>query len=93
MGKQFFFLVLSASLLTGLADISHSGTIAGTVKFNGTLQNPSAIKATKDQDYCGVTIPNESYLIASDVTVMVGPLIPMMRVQITSVLREAASQR
>jgi hypothetical protein len=38
MDKQLMFSVLLAAFLSGLADISHSGTIAGTVKFNATLQ-------------------------------------------------------
>jgi len=41
----------------------NAGTIAGDVKFIGSSPKGAPIKVTKDQDYCGETLPNETYLI------------------------------
>lgn len=61
---------LLSSCLTGvvflarLSDAS-AGSINGEVKFNEAPPKLAAIKVTKDQDYCGETLPNEIYLIDS----------------------------
>ena len=41
----------------------NAGTIAGDVKFIDSSPKGAPIKVTKDQDYCGETLPNETYLI------------------------------
>ena len=50
--------------LVSLAQV-HAGTITGEVKFLDALPKLPVIKVTKDQDYCGETLPNETYLIHS----------------------------
>lgn len=41
----------------------NAATIAGEVKFIDSSPKSTPIKVTKDQDYCGETLPNETYLI------------------------------
>ncbi len=41
----------------------HAGSIVGEVKFTDAPPKLSSIKVSKDQDYCGETLPNETYLI------------------------------
>jgi hypothetical protein len=48
--------------LCGFAEL-HAGSIIGEVKFTDLPPKLLPIKATKDQDYCGETLPNETYLI------------------------------
>jgi hypothetical protein len=45
-----------------LADV-HAGSIMGEVKFTDAPSKLPLIKVTKDQDYCGETLANETYLI------------------------------
>lgn len=40
-----------------------AGSIQGEVKLTGLLAQPDRIKVTKDQDYCGAAIPDETYII------------------------------
>jgi hypothetical protein len=58
--------VLIAALLAATAGGVHGGTIAGEVKFTNTPPQLATVKITKDQDYCGETLPNETYLIDSN---------------------------
>lgn len=46
-------------------DIVGAGSITGEIKFVGSQPNLAPIKVTKDQDYCGESLPNEVYLIDS----------------------------
>src|SRR5262245_12143259 len=41
----------------------NAGTISGDVRFSDPPPKMPPVKITKDQDYCGETLPNESYLI------------------------------
>ncbi len=43
--------------------VSNGGTIEGTVKLAGTAPALAAITVTKNQDYCGKTIANPTYLV------------------------------
>ena len=43
----------------------HAGSIVGEVKFIDAVPKLPLVKVTKDQDYCGDTLPNETYLIDS----------------------------
>jgi hypothetical protein len=61
MKPQLSGLVLVVALLT-VNDV-HGGTIVGDVKFTDTPAKLAPVKVTKDQDYCGETLPNDSYLI------------------------------
>ena len=40
----------------------HSGTITGIVRFVDSIPKLSPIRVSKDQDYCGETLQNETYL-------------------------------
>lgn len=57
--------ILIATLLFASSSPIEAGPIQGEVKFTGSPPRLSKIKATKDQDYCGEAIPDESYLINS----------------------------
>jgi len=46
-----------------LADSADAGSIVGDVKFTEAPPQLQPIRVTKDQDYCGETLPNETYLI------------------------------
>jgi hypothetical protein len=43
-----------------------AGSIIGQVKFIDDPPAMPTVKVSKDQDYCGDTLPNETYLIGSD---------------------------
>ena len=43
-----------------------AGSITGEVKFVDESPKAAAFKVSKDQDYCGETLPNEIYLVGSD---------------------------
>jgi hypothetical protein len=75
--KRSAVAVLCAVTLTGLAAYSHAqnyevvavsdgGTIEGIVKLAGSAPEIPAIKTTKNQDYCGNSIPNPLYTIGKD---------------------------
>jgi len=51
------------SIFFSTANSSSAGTITGEVKFVDSLPKLVPIKITKDQDYCGETLPNETYLV------------------------------
>jgi hypothetical protein len=53
-----FSLVLAVSL--------HAGSIIGEVKFVDAPPALPVVKVTKDQDYCGENLPDETYLINSN---------------------------
>ena len=40
-----------------------AGTITGDVRFLDNAPEMAPVKVTKDQDYCGETLPNETYLL------------------------------
>ena len=46
-----------------ITNVLHAGTITGEVKFIDGAAKLSPVKVTKDQDYCGDTLPNETYLV------------------------------
>ena len=54
--------IFSALVLTK----AMAGSIVGEVKFIDEAPKPAAIRVSKDQDYCGESLPNETYLVASD---------------------------
>ena len=43
-----------------------AGSIIGRVKFTDDPPGMPTVKVSKDRDYCGETLPNETYLIGSD---------------------------
>jgi len=66
MKAQLSSLVLIAALVPGTVGGVHGASIVGEVKFTDTPPKLAAVKVTKDQDYCGETLPNDSYLIDSN---------------------------
>lgn len=54
--------VVSTFILTA----AFAGSIIGEVKFTDDPPIMPTVKVSKDQDYCGETLPNETYLIGSD---------------------------
>jgi hypothetical protein len=63
MKAQLSSLVLIAALVAGTVGGVHGASVVGEVKFTDTPPRSAAVKVTKDQDYCGETLPNDSYLI------------------------------
>jgi hypothetical protein len=57
--KILWIAALSAQAIAPAA----AGTITGEVKFTDTPPKLSPIVVSKDQDYCGETLPNEIYAI------------------------------
>ena len=52
-----------AALLVFLTFVdTHAGSIFGEVRFADAPPKLPSIKVSKDQDYCGETLPNETYL-------------------------------
>jgi polysaccharide lyase family 4-like protein len=63
MKAQFVTLVSIAVLLAATVAAVHGGTIVGEVKFTDAPPKLAVVKVTKDQDYCGETLPNDTYLV------------------------------
>ncbi|HTN69879.1 MAG TPA: carboxypeptidase regulatory-like domain-containing protein [Methylomirabilota bacterium] len=57
---------LAGILFLPIISAVNAGTITGEVKFVDTPPKLAMVKVTKDQDYCGETLPNETYLIDSN---------------------------
>ena len=45
--------------------VTNGGTIEGSVTLSGTAPGEAPIKVTKNQDYCGQTIPDPAYTVDS----------------------------
>lgn len=52
-----------AAAFLGMAPPGDAASISGEVRFLGVTPSRSPIQVTKDQDYCGQTLPDERYLI------------------------------
>jgi hypothetical protein len=66
MRKELLRFALVGSLSLGVPAGAYSGSITGEVRFSDDPPKLPAVKVTKDQDYCGETLPNETYLIESN---------------------------
>lgn len=53
-------LIISALLASG--SVAEAGSIHGEISFTGALPKSNRIKVTRDQDYCGESILDETYL-------------------------------
>lgn len=67
--KSVWLAAVAALGLSGVAqagyqvvDVSNGGSISGKVTFSGSASNPT-LTATKDQDYCGATIPADYVVV------------------------------
>jgi hypothetical protein len=43
----------------------YAGSVTGEVKFSGVVPKLPAVVISKDQDYCGDTLPNETYAVST----------------------------
>jgi hypothetical protein len=59
LGALLLVIVLGATIPNWI----FAGSITGEVTFNNAPPKMPLVKVTKDQDYCGETLPNETYLI------------------------------
>lgn len=57
--------VLAMIALATLGDV-HAGAIVGGVRYVDTPPKLQPVRVSKDQDYCGETLPNETYLIEAN---------------------------
>lgn len=62
MRRLGFVIILVTVYAVAVVHVD-AGTITGNVKFVDSPPKLAPVKVTKDQDYCGETLPNESYLI------------------------------
>ena len=60
--RQSRIALLGIFLLVAIPRV-YAGSISGEVKFSGIPAKPAVVKVTKDQDYCGETVPDETYII------------------------------
>jgi len=56
-------IVLAAFLMLFAVGRIHAGSIVGEVKFTDPPPKLPVVKVSKDQDYCGESLPNGTYLI------------------------------
>lgn len=56
-------MALTAAWFSTTLNAADAGSITGDVKFIDGPPRLAPVKVTKDQDYCGETLPNETYLI------------------------------
>jgi hypothetical protein len=61
-----FGSLIPAALAYEAVAISNGGTIEGVVKLSGPAPAVPPIKTTKNQDYCGMSIPNPLYDASQD---------------------------
>ena len=54
-----------ASAAYEVVTVTNGGTIEGVVTLSGAAPAGSAIKVTKNQDYCGASIPDPTYVVNS----------------------------
>ena len=62
MRSQRLIIILVAVYFVVAVNVD-GGTITGDVKFVDSAPKLAPVKVTKDQDYCGETLLNESYLV------------------------------
>jgi hypothetical protein len=63
--QLLLILLIGACSQLPLAEAS-AGSITGAVRFTDDPPSTSVVKVSKDQDYCGEILPNETYFIASN---------------------------
>jgi hypothetical protein len=63
MRKSLLLTALVTAFSTFILNPAYAGSIIGEVKFIDEPPKMPPVKVSKDQDYCGETLPNETYLI------------------------------
>src|SRR5215468_12012504 len=66
MKKRAFITGLVTAFSTLVYAAAFAGSIIGEVRFTDDPPAMPTVKVSKDQEYCGETLPNETYLIDSD---------------------------
>jgi hypothetical protein len=66
MNKKVFGTALVTIFSALMFSEAVAGSITGEVKFTDDPLTTPAIQVSKDQDYCGESLPNETYLVGSD---------------------------
>jgi hypothetical protein len=66
MRKTVSVAALVTVVSTFIFTAAFAGSIIGQVTFADDPPPMPAVKVSKDQDYCGESLPNETYLIGSD---------------------------
>jgi len=66
MKKRAFITGLVTAFSTLVYAAAFAGSIIGEVRFTDDPPAMPTVKVSKDQDYCGETFLNETYLIGSD---------------------------
>jgi hypothetical protein len=61
--KELLILVVWFAFLFPAVGIVRAGSIVGRVKFIASPPKLEPVKVSKDQDYCGEALPNETYII------------------------------
>ena len=61
--RILLLLVGLIELLWPAVEIADAGSITGNVGFVESPPKLEPVKVSKDQDYCGETLPNETYLV------------------------------
>jgi Polysaccharide lyase family 4, domain II len=57
---------LAAALFIVPISTIYAGSITGQIRFSDELPKLAVVKVSKDQDYCGEFLPNETYIIDSN---------------------------
>lgn len=66
MRNRIITTALTGTISLMMLACVHAGSIVGEVKFTDAPPQLKPIKVTKDQDYCGEILPNETYLIEAN---------------------------
>ena len=66
MKKRASITGLVTAFSTLVYTAAFAGSIIGEVRFTDDPPAMATVKVSKDQDYCGESFPNETYLIGSD---------------------------
>ena len=61
--RILLILVVLIEFLLPTVEIADAGSIIGNVRFVESPPKLEPVKVSKDQDYCGETLPNETYLV------------------------------
>jgi hypothetical protein len=61
--RILLILVVLIEFLLPSVEIADAGSITGNVRFVESPPKMEPVKVSKDQDYCGETLPNETYLV------------------------------
>jgi hypothetical protein len=61
-GRCHVLVVISVAFLS-CASALDAGTITGEVKFLGPVPDPKPIQVSKDHDFCGQTLPDDSLIV------------------------------